>query len=178
MLKINIFGSTGTIGEKTLKIIHTYFPKIKINILLANNNYKKLSKQAKLYKSKYVCLVNDSKYKLLNKELENTKIKIISPLEVNDYIKNSYSDISILSISGYSSLKFIESIIINTKNLGLVNKECIVSAGSIINKLCLKYKTNLFPLDSEHYSIHNYFHNQNKIEYNKIRNVFLKQQFS
>ena len=64
MLKINIFGSTGTIGEKTLKIIHTYFPKIKINILLANNNYKKLSKQAKLYKSKYVCLVNDSKYKL------------------------------------------------------------------------------------------------------------------
>ena len=173
MQTINIFGSTGYIGEKTLKIINNYFPEIKINILLANKNYKKLSKQAKLYKSKYVCLVDNSKYLLLHNELKNTKIRIISPLDINDYIKKSFSDISILSISGYSSLKFIESIIINTQNLGLVNKECIVSAGSIINKLCLKYNTNIFPLDSEHYSIHNYFNKQNKIEYNQIKNVFL-----
>ena len=53
MLTINIFGSTGSIGEKTLKIINNYFPKIKINFLLAFKNYKKLSKQAMLYKSKY-----------------------------------------------------------------------------------------------------------------------------
>ena len=66
-----------------------------------------------------------------------------------------------------------QKININTKNLGLVNKECIVSAGSIINKLCLKYHTNIFPLDSEHYSIHNYFKKQSKIEYTRIKNVYL-----
>ena len=99
MLTINIFGSTGFIGEKTLKIINKYFPKIKINILLANKNYKKLSKQAILYKSKYVCLVDDSKYLLLRKELKNTKIKIISSSYINDYIKNTSSDISILCLS-------------------------------------------------------------------------------
>ena len=90
----------------------------------------------------------------------NTKIKIIPSVDVNDYIKSSYSDISILAISGYSSLKYIESIIINTKNIGLVNKECIVSAGILIKKLCIKYHSNIFPLDSEHYSIHNFLKKQ------------------
>ena len=46
---INIFGSTGIIGSKTLKIINEYFPNIKINLLTANHNYKKLSKQIYYY---------------------------------------------------------------------------------------------------------------------------------
>ena len=49
-MNINIFGSTGIIGSLTLKIIKEYFPEIKINLLTANNNYVKLSKQIKIYK--------------------------------------------------------------------------------------------------------------------------------
>ena len=51
---INIFGSTGIIGSKTLKIINEYFPNIKINLLTANHNYKKLSKQIYYYKPRYI----------------------------------------------------------------------------------------------------------------------------
>ena len=65
MKTLNIFGSTGTIGTKTLKIIKNYFPKIKINLLVANNNYKKLAKQSIIYKPKYICLINNNKYKNL-----------------------------------------------------------------------------------------------------------------
>ena len=44
-MKINIFGSTGIIGSKTLNIISKSFPfKIKINLLCANSNVKKLIK--------------------------------------------------------------------------------------------------------------------------------------
>ena len=38
----NLYGSTGQIGSKSLKIIDQYFPSIKINLLVANVNYKKL----------------------------------------------------------------------------------------------------------------------------------------
>ena len=41
-MKINIFGSTGEIGQKTLFIINKYFPTIRVNLLVAKNNYKKL----------------------------------------------------------------------------------------------------------------------------------------
>ena len=61
MKTLNIFGSTGKIGTKTLKIIKDYFPKIKINLLVANNNYKKLAKQADIYKPKYICLIDKNK---------------------------------------------------------------------------------------------------------------------
>ena len=39
-MNINIFGSTGNIGTKTLLIIKNNFPFIQVNLLLANKNYK------------------------------------------------------------------------------------------------------------------------------------------
>ena len=55
----NLYGSTGEIGSKSLKIIDKYFPSIKINLLVANKNYKKLIKQAIFYKPKFIlCLIN------------------------------------------------------------------------------------------------------------------------
>ena len=65
MQTINIFGSTGSIGVKTLNIINKYFPTIKINLLVANKNYKKLIKQANLYSPKAVCLLDKKKIKYL-----------------------------------------------------------------------------------------------------------------
>ena len=55
-MKINIFGSTGVIGTKTLSIIKKYFPSIKVNLLSANKNYNLLIKQAKIFQPKYVSL--------------------------------------------------------------------------------------------------------------------------
>ena len=69
MQTLNLFGSTGTIGTKTLNIIKNYFPKININLLVANNNYKKLAKQTEIYKPKYICLTNKNKYINLKKSL-------------------------------------------------------------------------------------------------------------
>ena len=64
-MNINIIGSTGNIGTKTLLIIKNHFPFIKVNLLLANSNYKKLSTQIKLFKPKYVCLNDNSKIAFL-----------------------------------------------------------------------------------------------------------------
>ena len=74
---LNIFGSTGIIGTKCLKIIKDYFPEIKINLLVANNNYKKLAKQNIIYKPKYICLINKNKQKKLEEYLNNSKVKIL-----------------------------------------------------------------------------------------------------
>ena len=58
MKKINIFGSTGTIGIKSLNIINKYFNNYKINYIFGNNNYKLLATQANKYKPKYVGIYN------------------------------------------------------------------------------------------------------------------------
>ena len=57
----NLYGSTGQIGSKSLQIIDRYFPLIKINLLVANTNYKKLLKQAISYKPKFIFIMMNQK---------------------------------------------------------------------------------------------------------------------
>ena len=83
---LNIFGSTGIIGTKCLKIIKDYFPEIKINLLVANNNYKKLVKQNNIYQPDYIYLNNKSKYKNLKTILKNNKVKVLSNDEIFNYL--------------------------------------------------------------------------------------------
>ena len=64
MKKINIFGSTGIIGKKTLELIHNHFPEYKVNYLLANNNYKLLCEQANKFNPKYVGIFNKKYYSI------------------------------------------------------------------------------------------------------------------
>ena len=151
-MKINIFGSTGIIGSKTLDIISKYFPEIKINLLCANSNVIKLIKQINTHSPKYVYLNDSKKLNILKKNI-NKKINILNLNELNFYLLNSKSDLTLLSISGYKSLNYLESILTNTKSLGLVSKEAIVSAGHLFKKLSIDVRNKIYPLDSEHFSI-------------------------
>ena len=151
---INIFGSTGIIGSKSIQIISNYFPQLKIDLLLAANNANKLIHQANKIKPKAICLKNSKKLNYYKNKL-NKNIKIIDYNDLSNYLKNNKTKASILSISGNSALEYLEDILINTKQLGLVNKECIVSCGHLFKKLLKKHKVKIFPLDSEHFSIYN-----------------------
>lgn len=162
-MKINIFGSTGTIGIKSLDILYKYFPSIKINLLVSNKNISLLSKQVDKFKPKYIYINDESKYMLLRKLINNSKTKILNYNEFVSYMNESYSDLTLLCVSGYDSLNYIECILKNTKKLGLVSKECIVSAGHIFKKIISKRKTIIYPLDSEHFSLFNFF---NKLQFN------------
>tara|TARA_B100000029_G_C17547812_1_gene949069 strand:+ start:644 stop:1792 length:1149 start_codon:yes stop_codon:yes gene_type:complete len=166
-MNINIFGSTGIIGSKSLKILNKYFPEIKVNLLTANNNVSKLIKQAKLYSPKFVYINNKKKILNLKKAL-NSNIKIIDYKNLNSFLSSTNSDLSILAISGYRSLDHFEYIIKNTSSLGLVSKEAIVSAGHLFKYLSKNNIEKIFPLDSEHYSIYDYFNNIKDKNFNKL----------
>lgn len=168
-MKINIFGSTGIIGTKSLNIINKDFPNHKINLLTANNNYKELAKQANLYKPRYIFLNNPKNFTLLKKLITSSKTKILKYDELFSLLKTSKSDMTLLAISGYESLIYLENIFKNTRYIGLVNKECVVSAGHLFSKLIKKYKTNIYPLDSEHFSLFNSFSIKNK----NIKKIYL-----
>ena len=136
---INIFGSTGIIGSKTLNIISNYFPQIKINLLCSNKNVKKFIKQIEIYCPKYVYLNDSSKIDYLKKNI-NKKITVFNFNELKYYLINSKSDFTLLAISGYKSLNYLESILVNTESLGLVSKEAVVSAGHLFKNFTKKNK--------------------------------------
>ncbi len=168
-MNINIYGSTGIIGTKTLELIDKNFPKLKINLLCAKSNFKLLKKQILKYKPKYAFLYDIDSIDVSNFKIGKTKFLNLN--ELLSYLSSSKSDLSVLAISGYKSLYFLENIIKNTNHLGIASKEAIVSAGHIFNKKKYFNKTNIFPLDSEHFSLFDYF---NKIESkNSIKNIII-----
>ena len=67
-MKINIFGSTGMIGSKTLDIIKNFFPTIEINLLCSNSNVKKLINQIEIHSPKYVYLNDSTKINFLKRD--------------------------------------------------------------------------------------------------------------
>ena len=168
-MKINIYGSTGVIGVKTLNLIDNNFPNLKINLLCAKSNIKLLSKQIRKYNPKYAFIYDISNFN--NSDYKIGKTKILNLKELLSYLSSSKSNLSILAISGYKSLYFLEHIINNTDHLGIASKEAIVSAGHIFRKKNYFKKTNIFPLDSEHFSL---FENLKNRSYKKnIKKIIL-----
>jgi len=151
-MNINIYGSTGIIGTKTLSIINKHFDNLKVNLLCANNNVDKLINQVHIFSPKYVYLNNKNKINYLKKNINN-QTQILKYDELISYLNSSKSEFSLLAISGYKSLNYFESILNNTSSLGLVNKESIVSAGHLFKNINKSLKKKIYPLDSEHFSI-------------------------
>jgi len=168
-MNINIYGSTGIIGKKTLFLIDKNFKNLNVDLLCAKSNLKLLIQQIKKYKPKYAFLYDHEKFS--NFDYKIGKTKFLNLDELKSFLSSSKSNLSLLAISGYKSLYFLENIIQNTDNLGIVSKEAIVSAGHIFQKENFFNKTNIFPIDSEHFSL---FELLNKINSKtKIKKVIL-----
>tara|TARA_B100000575_G_C23134416_1_gene658676 strand:- start:1906 stop:3057 length:1152 start_codon:yes stop_codon:yes gene_type:complete len=181
-MNINIYGSTGIIGRKTLNLIDQNFPNLKVNLLCAKSNLKLLTQQIIKYKPKYAFLYDSEK--LLKFDYKIGKTQFLNLNELHGYLKSSKSNLTLLAISGYKSLYFLESIIENTDHLGIVSKEAIVSAGHIFRKRKYFKKTNVIPLDSEHFSLFELFNkmninnNINKIVLTASGGPFYKKKFN
>ena len=74
--KISILGSTGSIGENTLKILRRDKKDFEINLLTTNKNINKVFKQAKEFKVKNIIISDLKSYENLlqsKNHLEKTK---------------------------------------------------------------------------------------------------------
>ena len=151
--KVAILGSTGSIGESTLKVIKKDKKNFDVVFLSAKNNYKKLIEQAKEFKVKNVFIKNKSFYKKTKKGLKNTKTKVYSgDVSLTDIISKKM-DFTMAGIVGIAGLQPTIDAIKISKTIAIANKECIICGWEILSKIIKKHKTNMLPVDSEHFSI-------------------------
>lgn len=165
MKNISIFGATGSIGEKALKIAKA--SGFEITAISGNRNYKKLIEQAKYYHPKYVCVTDDSVFKIVNEALLNENIRIIPKEEINNIAKLK-TDCCVIAISGIAGLEPTFSSLGNTKRLAIATKEVIISAGDLLTDLAQKTKTEIIPVDSEHSAIFQCIQGEKKEFINEI----------
>jgi len=167
---IAILGSTGSIGKSTIQIILKNKSKFNVLLLVANQNYKTLYKQAILLNSKYIYINDRSKIEKIEKLIGGKKIKIIRSFEDIDKIFKKKIDITMSAVSGIDGLKYNLTIIKHSKKILLANKESIICGWNLMKKQLNKYKTFYQPVDSEHFAIYELMKN---IDINMLKDIFI-----
>ncbi len=166
--KISILGATGSIGISALSVIDKKKFFFNIILLSSNKNFTIICKQINKYKPKYY-LINDFKtYKKVKDKYKKSKVKILNSLDFNK--KKIKSDITISAIPGIAGLIPTINVINKTKKILIANKESIICGWNLIKEKAEKNKTDIVPVDSEHYSIRELIKN-NKIE--DIEKIYL-----
>ena len=151
--KIAILGSTGTIGTSTLAIVKKDISKFSIELLTANTNYKKLIAQAIKFKAKNILIYNEKFYPILKKRLKKHKIKIYCGYISLRKIISKKIDYTMCATTGIAGLKPTLDSIKISRVVAIANKESIICGWHLIEKLKKIYKTKIYPVDSEHFSI-------------------------
>lgn len=152
--QIAILGSTGSIGTQALEVIAAHPELYEVYALTANNRVELLIEQARIFQPEMVVIANESKYGQLKEALSNLPIKVFAGSEAVCQVAEAQPiDIVLTAMVGYSGLKPTIAAIKAGRNIALANKETLVVAGDLINKLVGQYRTSIIPVDSEHSAI-------------------------
>lgn len=152
--QIAILGSTGSIGTQALQVIEEHPDLYEPYALTANNRVELLIEQARKFQPEVVVIANESKYTTLKEALQDLPIKVYAGSKaLAEVVESAPIDIVLTAMVGYAGLLPTMSAIRAGKAIALANKETLVVAGELINRLAQQYRTPILPVDSEHSAI-------------------------
>lgn len=165
MKKIAILGSTGSIGTQALDVIEANPDLFEAYVLTANNNVELLIQQARQFQPEIVVIANEQHYDAVQRALSNLPIKVYAGADaLCDVVQDEHVDIVLASMVGFAGLRPTISAIKAKKIIALANKETLVVAGELINRLASEYQVPILPVDSEHSAIFQCLEPGNPIE--------------
>jgi 1-deoxy-D-xylulose-5-phosphate reductoisomerase len=154
MKTVAILGSTGSIGQQALEVIGNHPSHFAVEALTAHNNVNLLIEQALIYHPDVVVIGNEEKYPIIRDALAREAIKVYAGEKaLAQVVEIGSIDIVLTAMVGYSGLLPTINAIKAHKQIALANKETLVVAGDLINKLAKENRVEILPVDSEHSAI-------------------------
>lgn len=139
--KIVIFGSTGSIGTQTLRVIDKYPERFELVGLGCGANYMLLNEQIAKYRPRYVFIAeNADKIIPMGAEI----------LPSAEALAEIDADIFVSAAVGMAGLAPTLKAIETGKDIALANKETLVSAGDYVMARAKANGVKMLPVDSEH----------------------------
>lgn len=139
--KIIIFGSTGSIGTQTLRVIDMYPERFEVVGLGCGANYSLLNEQIAKYRPKYLFIAeNIEKIIPMGAEILPSA-EMLAEIDADMFVSAA------VGMAGLApTLKAIET----GKDIALANKETLVSAGDYVMARAKAKGVRILPVDSEH----------------------------
>lgn len=154
MKQIAILGSTGSIGTQTLDVVRQHPKEFSVYALSAHRSIDLLIKQALEFNPAVVCIADETYYRPLCEALSDLPIRVMAGEKaLAEMVTIPQIDVVVAAMVGYAGLRPTIEAIKAKKTIALANKETLVVAGEIIDRLAKCYKIDILPVDSEHSAI-------------------------
>ncbi len=172
MRKVAILGSTGSVGTQTLDVIRQN-KDLQLVAISAGSNIALLEEQIREFHPKLVAVWNKAKADELKLAIADVipACKVVSGMEgLLEVAVIEDSDILITAVVGMIGIRPTIAALHAGKDIGLANKETLVTAGHIIMPLAKEKNAAILPVDSEHSAI---FQCLNGEQGNQIHKILL-----
>ena len=147
--KIAILGSTGSIGTQALQVIAEHSDCYEAYVLTVHHKVELLAQQARQFMPGAVVIVDESKYGQLRDALSDLPIKVYTGADaLCQVVQEAPVDVVLTAMVGFAGLQPTISAIKARKTIALANKETLVVAGELINRLASEYHVPILPVDS------------------------------
>ncbi|AUO09206.1 1-deoxy-D-xylulose 5-phosphate reductoisomerase [Paenibacillus jamilae] len=153
MKRITVLGSTGSIGTQTLDVVSMHPDQFTVEALAGGSNVKLLAEQAHLYQPKKVSVGTQQL-------ADEIRPLLPSGIELHwgneglvELAANTEADMVVTAVMGSVGLHSTLAAIEAGKQIGLANKETLVTAGHLVTARARAKGVPLLPIDSEHSAI-------------------------
>ena len=149
---VSVMGSSGSIGTQTLDIVASSPERFDVVALGVGSNIAKLAEQVAQFKPQVVVVADEDR-------LDDARDAVPSGVEVlADWdglsAASAEADVVINGVVGFAGLAVTLSALENGRTLGLANKESLIAAGPVVQKVRDTPGAQLVPVDSEHCALH------------------------
>ncbi len=171
MKAISILGSTGSIGQNTLKVVE-HLGNIRVVAMAAGRNMSVFAKQIAKFKPEMVSCDDEICADALAKELHRLgaqapKIELNSQglIDVATHPEaETVVSATVGAVGFVPTLRAIEA----GKRIALANKETLVMAGELMTAAAERSGAEILPVDSEHNAIHQCLRGERKSEVKRL----------
>jgi len=151
--RVVILGSTGSIGESSLKVARDIPERMEVVGLAANRSVDALLSQAAEFRPKAIAISDDAHYSRLKDGAPAGCTTHAGEAGLIELATMPEADMVLVSIVGTAGLAPALAAIRAGKDLAVASKEILVMAGEEVTRAAREHGVNLLPVDSEHNAI-------------------------
>jgi len=155
MQGLALLGSTGSIGESALEVVRQHPDRLSVVALAAHGRrIERLIEQIAEFSPAAVAVADPAAAERLVPEVPSS-VRVESGTDaVGRLVERDDVDRVVAAMVGAAGLPPVHRALALGKDVALANKESMVVAGPVLNKLAAQTGARILPVDSEHAALH------------------------
>ncbi|MBP5855460.1 1-deoxy-D-xylulose-5-phosphate reductoisomerase [Marivibrio halodurans] len=165
---VTVLGATGSVGRSTMDLIADAPDRFRVEALTAHRNVEGLADLARRFGARFAALGDPSGYGALKAALSGTGCEVAAGPDAVVEAARRDADWVMAGIVGAAGLPATLAAVERGALVAFANKECLVSAGSLMMERVAARGATLLPVDSEHNAIFQVFEEANRAAIDRL----------